>query len=60
LLLFLLFVVTHTNLGATQFLDVLDDDLVKEGASFDIVDSVTSKEMKGFSFSELIQKSLSD
>eukprot|EP00026_Physarum_polycephalum_P019357 Phypoly_transcript_21329.p1 GENE.Phypoly_transcript_21329~~Phypoly_transcript_21329.p1 ORF type:complete len:192 (+),score=35.41 Phypoly_transcript_21329:28-576(+) len=46
--------------GATNYLAILDDDLEAEGAKYDIVDTLTTGEMGGMSFSQLVQKSLLD
>ncbi len=55
-----IFIVGTDNL-ATEWLKEIDDELVKKrGAAFDIVDVVSNKEMKNFSFAELIRKSVSD
>lgn len=54
------FVQIGTDSGATQFLQELDDDLEEQGAKFDIVDTVTTEEMSSMTFSQLIQKSLTD
>lgn len=54
------FIQVGDDAGATEFLDGLDDDLVRQGAKFDIVDTVTCKEMQGLSFSQLVEKSILD
>jgi len=46
--------------GAKKFLECLDDDLVKQGAKFDIVDTLDCDFMKQISFSELIHRSILD
>lgn len=46
--------------GAKKFLRSLDDDLRGKGAKFDIVDTVTSDEMMGMSFANLVAKSVLD
>jgi len=45
---------------AGKFLAELDDDLQSLGAKYDIVDTLTTEEMKGMSFSSMIQKSMLD
>jgi len=54
------FVQIGNDSAAKKFLDALDDDLEKEGAKFDIVDTVTCDEMKGMSFNEFVMKSIYD
>ncbi len=46
--------------GAAAFLKYLDDGLVKQGAAFDIVDTVDFASVEGLTFAELIEKSFSD
>jgi hypothetical protein len=46
--------------NATRFLKSLDDNLTRQGAKFDIVDTVTQQEMNGMTFNELIVKSIID
>lgn len=46
--------------SARKFLKELDDDLKKQGAIYDIVDTLTQDEMMSLSFDELIEKSVTD
>lgn len=52
------FIQIGNDTGATRFLEVLDDEL--DGAKQDIVDCLTTSEMAGMTFSQLVQKSLLD
>jgi len=52
------FVQIGNDAEATKYLIHLDDTL--SGAKFDIVDRVTSQEMQGMSFSQLVAKSILD
>jgi len=52
------FIQIGNDRAAHKFLKQLDNDL--KGAKFDIVDEVTTDEMKDMSFVELIQKSIED
>ena len=54
------FIQVGDDKGATAFLDELDDGLEGSGAKFDIVDTVTTAEMRGMTFSSFIQKSIMD
>jgi len=54
------FIQIGSDSSATKFLTTLDDDLEGLGAKFDIVDTLTTKEMKGMTFSMLVQKSILD
>lgn len=45
---------------AGEFLKFLDDQLVAQGAKFDIVDTTTSDDAENITFSELLEKTLSD
>jgi len=54
------FIQIGDDYGAAKFLQALDDDLQDMGAKFDIVDTLTTTEMKGMSFSTLVQKSILD
>lgn len=46
--------------GAAQFLRRLDDDLVKQGAKFDIVDTKTMDELENVGLTEALLASLND
>ena len=46
--------------AATVYLKSLDDDLVGQGAKFDIVDTVTQEESEGLTFTELLSKAITD
>lgn len=46
--------------GAAQFLRRLDDDLVKQGAKFDIVDTKTMDELENIGLTEALLASLND
>jgi uncharacterized protein with von Willebrand factor type A (vWA) domain len=56
--------ITFAQIGrdkdATKFLKVLDDDLQKQGAKYDIVDHLTVDEMDGMSFEQIINHSIDD
>lgn len=54
------FIQIGNDAGATQYLAMLDDDLESQGAKFDIVDTLTTEEMGGLSFSQMVQKSILD
>jgi hypothetical protein len=45
---------------ATRFLKILDDELAKAGAKFDIVDTVTIRDMQGMSLTEVLLKAILD
>lgn len=56
-----LFIQVGDNAQATSWLKSLDDDLVKAGAKFDIVDVKTAAEVDGFaSIPELLEAALND
>ena len=46
--------------AAATWLKKLDDDLVGHGAKFDIVDMLTSEELKGVGFNKMIENSVND
>lgn len=46
--------------GASAFLKKLDDDLVKQGAKFDIVDTKTCEEMENMTITEVLVAALED
>lgn len=48
------------DVGAAEFLKHLDDNLVKNGAAFDIVDTTDIGDTEDFSFEELVNKSFND
>jgi len=54
------FIQIGNDARAKQFLADLDDQLQSQGAKYDIVDTVTTEEMEGMTFSQLIQKSITD
>jgi len=45
---------------ATKFLKILDDDLPKAGAKFDICDTITLDDMEDMSLSEILLNAISD
>lgn len=46
--------------SATKFLKSLDDDLVSQGAKFDIVDTKTTDEMENMTITEVLMAALED
>jgi hypothetical protein len=46
--------------GATKFLQDLDDNLVGQGAKFDIVDTKSAAEAEGIPLAELLQQAIGD
>ena len=44
----------------TRFLKMLDDDLVRAGARFDICDTVTLDEMKNLGLTEVLLRAIHD
>lgn len=54
------FVQVGNDPGATAFLKELDDDLEKQGAKFDIVDTLPIDEVENLTVEELIEKSFAD
>jgi hypothetical protein len=49
-----------TDIQATRFLKVLDDDLQSAGAKFDICDTVTMEDMEDMSLSEVLLNAITD
>ena len=56
----ILFLQVGKDTAATKFLKGLDDDLVKQGAKFDIVDTKTMEEMDGVSLTDALMAALDD
>lgn len=54
------FIQVGTDLQATRFLKVLDDDLQSAGAPFDICDTVTMEDMEDMSLSEVLLNAITD
>lgn len=54
------FIQIGEDVGATQFLQFLDDGLQAQGAKFDIVDTITAKESENITFTELLTKAITD
>jgi uncharacterized protein YegL len=54
------FIQVGTDPAASEFLKSLDDDLMKAGAKFDIVDTVTLEEMEQFSLTKIFEKAFTD
>jgi len=54
------FIQIGSDPGATKFLTSLDEELVVEGAKYDIVDTVTIHDLNNMSFSELVHRSIAD
>jgi uncharacterized protein with von Willebrand factor type A (vWA) domain len=54
------FVQVGADPGAKRFLKILDDDLQKAGAKFDICDTVTVDEMEDMTLSEVLLNAISD
>jgi uncharacterized protein with von Willebrand factor type A (vWA) domain len=54
------FVQVGTDLDATRFLKVLDDELTRAGAKFDIVDTVTLEDMEEMTLSEILLNAITD
>jgi len=48
------------NAGARTFLKSLDDDLQKQGAKFDIVDTKDDSEMDGLTVEEILMEAITD
>lgn len=55
-----LFIQIGKDPNATKFLQVLDDDLEKAGAKFDIVDTVSSEQADSMEPIDLINKAIAD
>ncbi|BAZ27575.1 von Willebrand factor type A [Cylindrospermum sp. NIES-4074] len=54
------FIQVGTDVQATRFLKVLDDDLQGAGAKFDICDTVTMEDMEDMSLSEVLLNAIND
>ena len=46
--------------GATKFLKILDDDLARAGAKFDIVDTITMNDMEDLTLKEVLLSAIND
>jgi vWA found in TerF C terminus len=54
------FIQVGIDAAATQFLKILDDDLGKAGAKFDIVDTITMNDMEDLTLKEVLLSAISD
>jgi vWA found in TerF C terminus len=54
------FVQVGTDETATKFLKILDDDLGRAGAKFDIVDTITMNDMEDLTLKEVLLSAISD
>jgi hypothetical protein len=54
------FIQVGIDAAATQFLKILDDDLGKAGAKFDIVDTMTMNDMEDLTLKEVLLSAISD
>lgn len=54
------FVQIGNDRTATQFLKALDDDLIKAGAKFDIVDTLTIDDMEDMTLTEVLMNAIID
>jgi uncharacterized protein with von Willebrand factor type A (vWA) domain len=54
------FIQVGTDAQATRFLKVLDDELQRAGAKFDICDTITMDEMEDYSLSEILLNAIND
>ena len=54
------FIQVGQDLSAREFLKALDDQLLKVGAQFDIVDTITMDEMAEMSLTEVLMKAIED
>jgi uncharacterized protein with von Willebrand factor type A (vWA) domain len=54
------FVQVGTDPDATRFLKVLDDELTRAGAKFDIVDTITLEDMEDMTLSEILLNAITD
>jgi uncharacterized protein with von Willebrand factor type A (vWA) domain len=54
------FIQVGTDAQATRFLKVLDDELERAGAKFDICDTITMDEMEDYSLSEILLNAIND
>jgi uncharacterized protein with von Willebrand factor type A (vWA) domain len=54
------FIQVGTDETATKFLKILDDDLGRAGAKFDIVDTITMDDMEDLTLKEVLLSAISD
>jgi uncharacterized protein with von Willebrand factor type A (vWA) domain len=54
------FIQVGTDETATKFLKILDDDLGRAGAKFDIVDTITMNDMEDLTLKEVLLNAISD
>lgn len=54
------FIQVGTDAAATQFLKILDDDLGRAGAKFDIVDTITMNDMEDLTLKEVLLSAITD
>ncbi len=54
------FIQVGTDAQATRFLKVLDDELQRAGAKFDICDTITMDDMEDYSLSEILLNAIND
>jgi hypothetical protein len=54
------FIQVGTDATATTFLKILDDDLGRAGAKFDIVDTITMNDMEDLTLKEVLLSAISD
>ncbi len=54
------FIQVGIDAAATQFLKILDDDLGKAGAKFDIVDTMTMNDMEDLTLKEVLLSAIND
>jgi hypothetical protein len=54
------FIQVGTDAAATAFLKILDDDLGRAGAKFDIVDTITMNDMEDLTLKEVLLSAISD
>jgi uncharacterized protein with von Willebrand factor type A (vWA) domain len=54
------FIQVGTDATATAFLKILDDDLGRAGAKFDIVDTITMNDMEDFTLKEVLLNAIND
>ncbi len=54
------FIQVGTDQAATKFLKILDDDLGRAGAKFDIVDTITMDDMEDLTLKEILLSAIND
>jgi vWA found in TerF C terminus len=54
------FIQVGTDEAATKFLKILDDDLGRAGAKFDIVDTITMNDMEDLTLKEVLLSAITD